>query len=170
MKKIEISKIMLFLFSFVFLWAGCSSETQVLQVGKKPPDFTLPEVDSKNEITLSHLKDHVVLIRFWTVECTSCAKEMPELEKIYQSSKERGMSILAVNVRQPEDVVKKFLSNLPVPITYSVLLDTYAKTYKHYGIVGVPTTVIVDRKGVIREKIIGEIDKETLEHLVVNLL
>jgi peroxiredoxin len=162
-------KILLLVIFALFL-VNCSSEPHVLTVGQKPPDFSLPDIDKKNTISLSDFNDKVVLIRFWTVDCTACAKEMPELEEIYQNNQDKGMSILAINVRQPEDVVKKYMSNLPTTITYPVLLDTYAKIYKKYGIVGVPTTIIVDRKGVIKEKILGEMDKNTLERLIVKML
>ncbi|MDI6743740.1 MAG: TlpA disulfide reductase family protein [Thermodesulfovibrionales bacterium] len=99
---------------------------------------------------------------------TYCAEGMPAIDIVYNKYKERGVIILAVNVGQPKDVAEAFVKNLR--ISYPVLLDTYSIAAKQYGVVRLPTTFILDRKGVIREKILGEAERDSFEKMVVNLL
>ena len=93
---------------------------------------------------------------------------MPELDQIYKTYKSKGFTIIGINVRQPQEAVKSFVDehNLSFPI----VLDTYSKTAKKYGIHGIPVSFIISRKGTVTDKIYGEIDKVTLEGIIVKQL
>jgi peroxiredoxin len=93
---------------------------------------------------------------------------MPAIDVVYNKYKENGVLIFAVNVGQPKEVAEAFVKNLR--ISYPVLLDTYSIVAKQYGVVGLPTTFIFDRKGIIREKILGEGGRDSFENMVVNIL
>ena len=160
-----------FLLSIIFILStpfltGCSKEGDI-KIGEEPPLFSLPDINNE-EITLADFTGRVILIRFWTVNCISCAKEMPELEEIYKTYKNKGLTIIGINVRQPQEVVRRFVDehNLSFPI----VLDTYSKTAKKYGIHGIPVSFIISRKGTVTDKIYGEIDKVTLEGIIVKQL
>ncbi len=110
----------------------------------------------------------VVVIRFWADWCASCREEMPVMDAVYRRYGSRGLVILAVNVKQTKEVAERFAGELS--LTYPVLLDQDAKVAKAYGVKGLPTTFILDRQGRVKEKILGEIQKDVFENMVKGLL
>ncbi len=76
--------------------------------------------------------------------------------------------VLAVNVGQTRDTAAAFTSKLG--ITYDVLLDPESKVARQYGVVGLPTSFVIGRDGVVRGKILGESDKAVFARMVEGLL
>lgn len=153
------------LLAFLF---GCQQKQVQIKIGNTPPKFTLSDLKGNKVTVPDDFKGRVVIIRFWADWCTYCAEEMPALDVVYNKYKKNGVIILAVNVGQPKEVAEEFVTNLR--ISYPVLLDTYSITAKQYGVVGLPTSFILDRNGVIREKILGEVERESFEKMVTALL
>lgn len=153
---------------FLISFAGCVQKQVQLKVGESPPRFTLPDLKGNKVTVPDDFRGKVVIIRFWADWCTACAREMPSIDYIYHKYRDRGLVILAVNVGQPRDVAEAFVANLK--ISYPVLLDPYSVTTKRYGVTSVPTTFILDRKGVLRNKILGETGSETFEKMIAGLL
>lgn len=150
------------------LLVGCQQKQVQIKIGDAPPKFTLPDLKGNKVTVPDEFNGKVLIIRFWADWCTYCAEEMPAIDIVYNKYKERGVIILAVNAGQPKEVAEAFVSSLK--ISYPVLLDTYSVTAKRYGVVGLPTTFILDRNGVVREKILGETDRESFERMVMGLL
>jgi peroxiredoxin len=147
---------------------GCKQKQVQIKIGDVPPKFTLPDLKGNKVTVPDEFKGKVLIIRFWADWCTYCAEEMPAIDVVYNKYKENGVLIFAVNVGQPKEVAEAFVKNLR--ISYPVLLDTYSIVAKQYGVVGLPTTFIFDRKGIIREKILGEGGRDSFENMVVNIL
>jgi peroxiredoxin len=76
--------------------------------------------------------------------------------------------VYAVNVGQGRDAARAYVNK--VKITYPVLLDSDSRTAKSYGVLGLPRTFFIDRKGNIKYKLLGEASGETLRKLVLNTL
>jgi thiol-disulfide isomerase/thioredoxin len=114
------------------------------------------------------LRGKAVVIHFWADWCPYCLEEMPILDKLYQQYKNQGLIVYAVNVGQGLDAARAYKNR--VKITYPVLLDTDSKMAKSYGVVGLPRTFFIDRKGAIKYKLLGEASEETLRKLVLNTL
>jgi thiol-disulfide isomerase/thioredoxin len=115
------------------------------------PDFTLPTL-SGAPIHLSELRGKVVLLNFWATWCVPCRTEMPSLEALYQRYQERGLDILAINVDTLSTAgVEAFVQEGGV--TFRIALDPSWSTARVYGVVGLPTTYLIDREGnvVVRE-------------------
>jgi peroxiredoxin len=93
---------------------------------------------------------------------------MPVLDQLYQQYKKQGLMVYAINVGQGLDIARAYVSK--VKITYPVLLDVEGRTAKSYGVVGLPRTFFIDRKGNIKYKLLGEASGETLRKLVLNAL
>ncbi len=110
----------------------------------------------------------VVALRFWADWCPYCRKEMADLLPVYQRLRRRGLEILAVNVAQDRDTVRRFAASLG--IAYPVLLDPDGATARAYGVQALPVTWLVDRRGVVRGKIVGEASAEIFEAKVRALL
>lgn len=150
------------------LLSGCRQKQVQIKIGDTPPRFTLPDLKGNKVTVPDDFKGKIVIIRFWADWCTYCAEEMPVIDVVYNKYKEKGVIILAVNVGQPKEVAEEFVRN--IKISYPVLLDTYSVVAKQYGVVGLPTTFILDRNGVVREKILGESNRVVFEKMVVEML
>ncbi|MES9929476.1 MAG: TlpA disulfide reductase family protein, partial [Candidatus Thiodiazotropha sp. 6PDIVS] len=87
---------------------------------------------------------------------------------IYRKLKDKGLVMLALNVRQDRETAAAFINKLA--ITYEVLLDEQGETARNYGVIGLPTTFILDRKGRLHTRIIGESTAELFEMVVSELL
>lgn len=131
---------------------------QVMSEGIDPIDFTLPLLDGPN-ITLSQLKGKVVFLNFWATWCSPCRSEMPSMEAVYQKLKNRGFEILAVNLGETESKVSAFMDEYI--LNFPAVLDEKQITGSYYNIRAIPTTYIIDRRGLIIARLVGSINWNT---------
>jgi thiol-disulfide isomerase/thioredoxin len=132
------------------------------------PAFTLKNLRGRTA-RLSDYKDKVVLINLWATWCAPCLAEMPELVKLQKEHGSRGLQVIGVTY--PNDrrssvrsMVRKFELNYPVLFGTPELLDAY-----QIGEI-LPVTIIVDRNGKIRDRILGIIEPEDFREKVAPLL
>lgn len=124
------------------------------------PDFQLTDLEGKTH-TLSDYKGKILLINFWATWCPPCRAEIPDFVEVYASKKSQGLEILGVSVDNlAPSALKNFVSrlkiNYPVALaTEKIILDFQPGEY-------IPTTIVLDKKGHIRYKHVGQLDKETL--------
>ena len=85
------------------------------------------------------------MINFWATWCGPCRQEMPLLDAMYRKYKGMGFTLIGVNVEPDSKAAEKFLKDLPV--SFPVAFDADSKVSKLYNVQGMPSTVIVDRKG-----------------------
>ena len=156
-----------FLLTAVSALSGCSKENPPA-VGKVLPKFTLSDLKGNQVTVPDNYTGKVIVIRFWVDWCKSCAIEMPMMDATYNKYKDRGLVVVAVNVGQQKDVAEAFVKKLK--LSYPVVLDTNSAISKKYGVKAVPFTLIIDRKGVVRKRILGEAGSETLEKIIQDLL
>jgi peroxiredoxin len=149
------------------LVAGCGDDRQ-LEAGRPVPGFRLQRLDGTTLAFPEELRGRVVAVRFWADWCPFCASEMHALEPLYREYRDRGLSILAVNVRQDRDTAWAFVDDLGV--SYPVLLDPEGAVARSYGVVGLPSTFFVDRDGRLRRRILGEAPSQVFEAIVKDLL
>ena len=157
--------------SFVLLlglFYGCSDSGVMLRTGQSAPAFALSDINGKTWRLPEDLKGKVVAVRFWADWCRSCAEEMPVIEKVYNKYKDKGLVILAVHIGEERDSAVKFVNRLK--ISYPVLLDPRGTATRRYGVTGLPMTFIIDRNGIIRQKILGEAGQSAFEELVLEQL
>lgn len=139
-----------------------------LRVGDAPPELSLKDLAGGTLRVPDDLRGKVVLIHFWTAGCSSCKEEMPAMETLYGRYQKKGLAVLAVNVGQRREAVRSYLSGLKV--SYPVYLDPETRAAREYEVVGVPKTVILDRNGLVRYKIMGSASNASLTKLVTSLL
>lgn len=139
-----------------------------LRVGESPPRVRAVDMNGISTRIPDDLRGRVVVLHFWAIGCSSCREEMPALDSIYAKYRKKGLVVLAVNVGQRRDEVKKFLSGLRVG--YPVLLDPGRSIAREYEVVGLPRTLILDRSGIIRFKIVGSANGEILQKYITSLL
>jgi len=121
-------------------WAGAAGDVQA-------PGFTLQSVDGKT-VTLGQYKGDVVMINFWASWCGPCRQEMPLLDDIYKQYKDMGFVLLGVNVEPDASNANRWLKKTPV--SYPILYDPKSAVSQLYQVQAMPTTVIIDRQGVVR--------------------
>jgi peroxiredoxin len=143
--------------------AACSDDLVVLRPGEAAPDFQLESLE-RGPVSLAGLRGRLVMVRFWADWCKSCRTEMPLIEEKYRAYHDRGFEVLAVNVRQSEETAGRFARE--VGITYPVLLDRDGAQAGAWGVIGLPTTFLIDREGKILEEIIGDMNRRSLGELL----
>ncbi|NOH00842.1 MAG: TlpA family protein disulfide reductase [Chloroflexi bacterium] len=124
--------------------------------GHYAPDFTLKEVYEGNQVSLGDFSGDVVLVLFWTTWCDYCEAQMSALQMIYQTHKDKGLTILAVNVAEKEALIRDFGKSHA--LTFHLLTDPEGGVSDAYEIIGFPTLFFVDRSGVITYIGIGMTD------------
>jgi peroxiredoxin len=87
------------------------------------------------------------------------------LEPFYRQNRGKGLEVLAVNVGDTKEIVESYTK--ANELTFTLLTDEHSKISKQYGIFGFPTIFILDKNGIIREKIHGDIPTDKLQKLVV---
>ena len=152
----------------LLLSVGCSEERSRLVNGQPAPAFTLEHLEKGSLGFPQDLDGKVVAIRFWADWCPFCESEMQAMESVYQVYREQGLVILAINVRQDRKTAEDFIGKLD--ISYEVLLDTDGTVARTYGVIGLPTTFMVDRNGNLYNRILGESTPEVFEKIVRELL
>jgi peroxiredoxin len=140
----------------------------LITVGASVPSFTLSALDGKSVTLSEDGKNRPVIVHFWNNGCRSCLKELPALEALYQQYKDQGLIIYAVNVRDTNAVATAFANKMK--ITLPILLDSAGKTAIQYSVMGLPRTYFIDRRGILKNKLMGEATKEALDKLIKNIL
>jgi peroxiredoxin len=109
-------------------------------------DFNLKDLAGKTHF-LSDYRGKTVLLTFTTTWCPYCIKDIPNLKKIYNGYKDRDFELIAVYIQESDKKVASFVKKYDLP--YTILLDTDGTVAQSYGVRGVPTKVLVDKKGKI---------------------
>jgi thiol-disulfide isomerase/thioredoxin len=146
----------------------------VLTAISKPipaPDFTLEDMDAKR-FSLKDYRGKVILINFWATWCPPCRREMPSMERLYQKFKGKDFTVLAVNQMEDVDQVFTYTGELETPPTFAILFDKGSNVSRAFGVQGLPTTYLIDKKGNIRFRAIGgrEFDHPEVEKQILQLM
>lgn len=139
-------------------------------VGKQAPDFTLTTLDGA-KVSLSQYRGQPVLINFWASWCIPCREEMPELIRSYESHKAEGLMILGLNLTYSDSLpdVQAFASEFN--ITFPILLDKDgAVAERSYQIIGLPTSIFINRDGTIERIQVGKMTGKQIDQYVGEIL
>jgi len=97
-----------------------------------------------------------VVINFWASWCEPCRAEMPSLELLEQRHERDRLKVVAVNFRETDGTIRRFLDATPVSLT--LLRDTDGSAARAWQVRVFPTTVVIDRQGRARFSVTGEVD------------
>ena len=134
----------------VALVAGCDRGAAPVNADRVAPDFTVS--DGENTIHLANYRGKVVLLNLWWSQCPPCIQETPALEQLHHDRPD--IAILAVSIDEDPGSYRRFLTRFHVDL--NTVRDPDQSVAKLYGTDGWPETYIIDRKGVIRRKIVGD--------------
>lgn len=145
------------------------SPQPIPRTGAPAPDFQVMSLEGK-PVSLQDYRGKVVLVNFWATWCIPCRSELPDLSQAYREHQDHGFVVLAVNVKEGEEQVRRFLEEIPVP--FPVLMDTDGKITNRFAVTALPTSFFVDADGVIRGVFIGNLNKgavvKKLEQMAAN--
>jgi len=138
-------------------------------IGQQAADFTLKTLDG-GQVSLSDFKSQPVLVNFWASWCVPCRLETPELVKAYQAHQSERLVILGLNLTSQDSMsdIKAFVAEFKMP--YPVLLDETGEVSDLYRIRGLPTSVFVNRNGVITQVHLGGMTREMIEQYLEEIL
>lgn len=119
------------------------------------PDFTLSDPAGK-KVSLKDYRGKIVFLNFWASWCSPCRAEMPGMDRLYREFKDKGLEMLAVNVKDKRDDALRFMKELK--ISYPVAMDPEGEVGLLYGAWGMPTTYLIDRKGQVLARMWGPAD------------
>ncbi|MBV9931715.1 MAG: TlpA family protein disulfide reductase [Alphaproteobacteria bacterium] len=135
------------------------------KVGEPAPGFSLVTWD-KRKVSLAELKGKVVVINHWATWCGPCKAEMPMMSGFHRKFQDRGFEIFGVTTEDsvPEYMLKKLASVLSYPLVHRFSSSAYPILN------AVPTSYVIDRKGVVRYAKAGSFDGKEFADLILPLL
>ncbi|MGO8673763.1 MAG: TlpA family protein disulfide reductase [Capsulimonadaceae bacterium] len=154
--------------------ASAPLRAQALRKPIKERDFTVSILHQSQKLTLSKLHGKVVIVDFWATWCRPCQMVTPVLEGLYQQFGSKGLEVLGIDCddQSTVGVVPQFVKNFNItyPIAASPAADQIAQYT--YEVQGLPTTVLIDKRGYIRWAQVGVSDDEQndLRKVVLKLL
>lgn len=111
------------------------------------PDFTLKSLEGSN-LRLEEYRGQVVLLNFWASWCGPCRQEMPLLDRLHHRYEDTGFAVLGVNVEGEVAPAQEIVDKTNV--TFPILIDDGQKVSELYNLQAMPSTVVIDRDGVVR--------------------
>jgi len=121
---------------------------QAVEIGSAAPAFALPTLGSDVRVSLDQLKGKVVFVDFWASWCGPCRQSLPQYEKLRGELAHEDFSIIAINLDEEVGDAKNFLAQHPV--NYTILRDPAGDVPKAFGLVGMPTSYLIDQTGIVR--------------------
>ena len=135
------------------LSTGIQAAGKLRALQGKPLTIEGQAVDG-SKFSTSQWKGKVILVDFWATWCGPCREELPRVKKAYADFHKDGLEILGVSCDRKGDTLKQFLAQNP-DMPWPQLFDANAKGGWHplaesYGILGIPTMFLIDKKGIVR--------------------
>jgi len=130
--------------------------------GSRAPDYTVQTLAGQPR-SLSSYWGQPLLLNVWATWCPPCVREMPALERVHEELSAEGLRVVAVSVDaapglintwgRPGGDIRTFMQD--EGISFEVLWDPSGEIETAYGLLGLPTTFLIDRRGRIRERVTG---------------
>ncbi len=161
-----LRKLLLFLNLAVVGLVGCNQQSAsprqpkeaaivAGEIGSQLPEFSVKDFLHGREISSAELRGKVVLIDFWATRCRPCKKEVPGYQRLLDRYGSRGFAVVGFKFDTMMDIKDPVLFAKELGVRYPLAVASDDLKEKFGGILGLPTTLIYDRQGILRKKIIG---------------
>lgn len=124
------------------------------EIGSRFPTFETKDLRGR-QISSGQFRGKVVLVDFWATWCGPCKKEMPGYQKLLDKYGASGLAVLGLKFDTMADTEDPLLFAKQIGVRYPLAVATDDLKKKFGGIMGLPTTMLYDRSGVLRKKVIG---------------
>ncbi len=165
-----ILPLVIFLVLSSFLYVGLSLDPREVPsplIGKTAPAFSLPLLQDPNkQFSAQDMKGQVWLLNVWASWCTACKDEHPVLMDLAQQN---VVPILGLNYKDKREEGEAVLRKSGDPYMLTVF-DADGKIGFDYGVYGVPETYVIDKQGIIRDKLIGAVNPKNLRERILPLV
>ncbi len=131
---------------------GFNSEAFAAGTGTEAPGFVLHSL-SGDKVSLQSFKGKPVLLNFWATWCPYCRKERAHLNKLYKEYEDKGLVILSVSTDRSIKKLKKYMDDTPAE--FIVLSDREGRVSSSYNIMGLPSSLLINREGIIKYRFTG---------------
>ena len=135
--------------------------------GDAAPDFTRTDF-SGTPVRLADYRGKLVLLNFWASWCGPCLEEMPRLSAWQRAYAAAGLRVIGVSMDDAAGPAKRLLARQPVD--YPVVLGDAKLGETYGGVLGLPLTFLIDRRGHIVARYQGEADLAQMEAKIKSLL
>ena len=170
----KIAKFLTFIFCFIIFSSIAQTNEEILldniAINEIPNPISAIKFEdfSGKEINLKNYNKKLIILNFWATWCKPCKREMPSLDNLYQDTNFKNLQVFAINMEKPNPLkTKKFFSDLNIK-KLEIFFDSNLNLVKEFKLRGVPTTILINKKGEEFARIIGEInfqDKRFLKWL-----
>ena len=158
-------KFLVFLYLFFNVFSSISQTNEDVPLNNivefespKPISSLIFEDFLGNEVNLNNYHGKLIIINFWATWCAPCKEEMPSLDALYQDNNFKNLIAFAVNMEQPNTIkTKKFFTDLNIK-KLEIFFDSNLNFVKKFKLRGVPTTILINKKGEEFARIVGSID------------
>jgi thiol-disulfide isomerase/thioredoxin len=127
-----------------------------LSVLMSAPSFAQARLD------LRGLRGHVVYVDFWASWCTPCRQSFPWMKALESAYGRQGLSVVAIDLDHDQQDAQRFLRVFKP--NFAVLFDPAGTLAQRFNVMGMPTSVLIDRKGTVRYQHIGFLFKQRAEY------
>ncbi len=134
--------------------------------GATAPDFAVTDITGQ-PIKLSDHRGKAVIINYWSIYCDYCREEMPELVKTYQANRDK-LNVIGIDINDEPAEVKDFVRQLN--ITYPIVIDNTGDMVYKYRVLGRPTSIFINKEGVITGVVPGIVTPPVLEEQLKRVL
>jgi len=142
-----------FLLSAVSLGLIFQANADAIETGQGVPNCTLAPVGGEERYDLRRFHGKVLYVDFWASWCPPCAQSFPFMNQLDRELRDRGLQVVAINLDEKSDDAYGFLAQHPAQFT--VALDGGGSCPQNFGVKAMPSTYLIDRKGIVRHVHLG---------------
>lgn len=121
-------------------------------IGKPAPEFALKDLDG-NEVTLDEFTGEVLVVDFWATWCGPCRQQMPTYTALQSLYTSRGFTMIGISVDEGPELVQDFAKDYQ--LNFPLLMADGKVQGRYGGIHTIPTTFVIDKKGIVRYQYTG---------------